>query len=89
VLFALVYLLLRRVVRSIAGSSSETSTEVDPEGHRNLGIGPVTRSFFEFRSTCSASAAHDGIQAVHGARHLFPEHCRATPNPMAPSPQRA
>ena len=28
-LFALVYLLLRRVVRSIAGSSSETSTEVE------------------------------------------------------------
>jgi len=29
VLFAFVYLLLRRVVRSIAGSSSETSTEVE------------------------------------------------------------
>jgi hypothetical protein len=29
VLFALVYLLLRRVVRSIAGSSSETSIEVE------------------------------------------------------------
>jgi len=36
-----------------------------------------------FRSTCSSSGATMGIQAVHRARHLFPEHCRATPDPIA------
>jgi hypothetical protein len=45
--------------------------------------------FLRVRSTCSASAATMGIQTVHQARHLFPEHCPATLNPMGPSPQRA
>jgi hypothetical protein len=29
------------------------------------------------------------IETVHLARHLFREHCQATPNPIVPSPQRA
>ena len=29
------------------------------------------------------------MRTVHGARHLFREHCGATRNPMAPAAQRA
>jgi hypothetical protein len=38
--------------------------------------------FLRVRSTCSASAATIGIQAVQRTRHLFSQHCQATPDPM-------
>jgi hypothetical protein len=47
-------------------------------------IGTVTRSFFEFARPVPPRRPRWGIQTVHQARHLFSEHCRATPNPMAP-----
>jgi hypothetical protein len=43
----------------------------------------VTRSFFEFRSTCPASGATTGKQTVHRARHLFRQHSQATLAPMS------
>jgi hypothetical protein len=39
--------------------------------------------FLRVRSTCSASAAPMGIQAVQWTRHLFSQHCLATPEPMS------
>src|SRR6266545_3539829 len=45
-------------------------------------IGAVTRAFFEFARPAPPQRSRWGIQTVHRARHLFPEHCRATPDPM-------
>ena len=46
-------------------------------------IGAVTRAFFEFARPAPPQRSRWGIQTVHRARHLFPEHCQATPDPMA------
>jgi hypothetical protein len=48
-------------------------------------IGPVTRSFFEFARPAAPPRRRRGILTVHRARHLFPEHCLATPAPCLTS----
>ncbi len=51
-------------------------------GHKTR-IVPVTRSFFEFARLARPRRPRRGIQAVQWTRHLFREHCRATPAPMS------
>jgi hypothetical protein len=48
---------------------------------RNLGSRP--RSFFEFARPAPPRQPRWGSQTVHRARHLFGEHCLATPAPMS------
>jgi hypothetical protein len=72
-----------------AGSASERSA-CALEGARSTGlkgtetrIRPVSRSFFEFARPAPPRQPRWGSQTVHRARHLFREHCGATPAPMA------
>jgi hypothetical protein len=53
-----------------------------PVGHKNLGRA-VTRSFFEFARPARPRRPRRGMPAVQWARHLFREHCQATPEPMS------
>jgi hypothetical protein len=50
-------------------------------------IRPVTRSFFELARPAPARRPRWGIQTVHRATHLFPEHCLDT-GPHVSSPDR-
>jgi hypothetical protein len=45
----------------------------------------MTRSLFELARPTAPPRPRWGIGTVHPARHLFREHCRATPEPMAHS----
>jgi hypothetical protein len=42
----------------------------------------VTRTFFEFARLARPRRPRRGIHTVQWARHLFREHCLATPDPM-------
>jgi hypothetical protein len=55
---------------------------VHPIGHKKPRIGPVTRSFSGSLDLLRLGGHDGGIQTLHRARHLFPEHCRATPDTM-------
>jgi hypothetical protein len=46
-------------------------------------IEPVTRSFFEFARPAQPRRPRWGIQGRPPGRHLFSQHCRAIPDPMA------
>jgi hypothetical protein len=60
----------------MAASPSE-----EPQGTK-IRIGRVTRSFFEFARPAAPRRPRWGIQTVQRARHLFRQHCLATPDTM-------
>ena len=52
-------------------------------------IGFVTRSLFESLDLLRLRGHDGGSRPSTGAKHLFREHCLATPDPGPPVPQRA
>ena len=70
-----------------AGTKAEPSTVGErwnqPVGRHSNSDRVRDQVFLRVRSPCSASAATVRDRTVHRARHLFREHCQATPDPMA------